>query len=751
MPLVGFGRSNQTMKLTRQKRLNYFYLSKFALSCFLMLLFLQTTKASEHNFQKSTLLSNQDCVSCHEQSQHDWHQSDHAKAMAIANTTSVLADFNNKGVESYGQKAYFFIKNGRYQVTVSYDDKTDTYPIKYTFGHFPLQQYLVETEKGRLQVLPFAWDSRSKEEGGQRWYHNYSHEEIRPEDRLHWRQPLQNWNGMCADCHSDGLVRNYDADKNSFASQFDNINVGCLSCHGDMSAHIKKSAKRNVGSDVILPRHPTGQWLRSIGEKTAHWQGSKRNNAFMDGCFACHSLRSPLTDGFKANQPFLEQFTPQLLATPNYYADGQIKEEVYVYGSFLQSKMYAAGVNCLDCHDKHTMKLRGEGNGLCLQCHGEEVYNVKSHHQHDDKSTGAQCVNCHMPENRYMGVDDRRDHSFKIPRPDLSIQFNTPNACIKCHDDKSNQWASDNLKTWHGKPTNILSSKQLLMRLNSGETITLVQHLSIISDENLDVISRATAIQLLSDTTQKLTIEVLSPYLFHKEPLLRLSATNAANLLSPADKIKALAPLLKDEFKAVRVSAARNLITSQISVADKTAFNDAFKALLHANDVNSWRGEGMANQGVLAIEMNVLTGAEKAFKKAIAIEPYFEAGYINLADIYRAQQRPFQVAAVLTKGMKNNPKSAALHYSYGLHLVRQKNMNKAILLFEKGLVLMPDEPQYAYTYLLALDGVGKSKQALRTLKKLILTYQNKSQLKELGLYLSQKLKSRDDYNWFMGL
>ena len=135
----------------------------------------------------------------------------------------------------------------------------------------------------------------------------------------------------------------------------------------------------------------------------------------MYNCFSCHALRAPLTDGIKANKPFLEQFTPQLPAAPNYYADGQIKEDVYFYGTFLQSKMYGKGVNCLDCHDKHTMKLKVEGNGLCLQCHGGEVYNVKEHYQHNEDSTGAQCVTFYMPENRYMGADDRRDHSFKIP------------------------------------------------------------------------------------------------------------------------------------------------------------------------------------------------------------------------------------------------------------------------------------------------------------------------------------------------
>ncbi|MEM5555741.1 multiheme c-type cytochrome [Pseudocolwellia sp. AS88] len=709
---------------------------------------MQASNIVEHDFKKSKSISNQQCVSCHEKSQYDWQQSDHSKAMAIAEKTTILADFNNKQVEHYGQKAHFFIKDDRYQVTMSYHDKADTYPIRYTFGHFPLQQYLVETEKGKLHVLPFAWDARKKVDGGQRWYHNYSHEEIRPEDRLHWRQPLQNWNGMCADCHSDGLVRNYEMKDNSFNTQFDNINVGCLSCHGDMTDHSKKAVKRNVSADTTSSKHPTGQWLRNLGDKTAHWQGEKRDNKFMDGCFACHSLRSPLNDGIKPNTPFLDQFSPQLLSSPNYHADGQIKEEVYVYGSFLQSKMYTAGVNCIDCHDKHTMKLKIEGNGLCLQCHGGEVYNVKEHHQHDNDSSGAQCVNCHMPDNRYMGVDDRRDHSFKIPRPDISQAFNTPNACTKCHDDKSNQWASESLVKWHGQPKPITTSKEYLMVLNSGQTVSIAQHLSIISDDKLDIISRATALQLLSYTTQTITADVLAPYLSHSEGLIRLSAANVATLLPLKDRVKYLSLLLQDQYKAIRVAAARGLVTSELLSTDKPLFDKAFKALINSNQINSWRGEGIANQGVLAIEMNNISAAEKSFINAIKVDPYFETGYINLADIYRAQQKPFQVASVLSKGIKNNPKSADLHYAYGLYFVRQKKIEKGITLFEQAMTLMPGNPQYAYTYILALDGAGQANQALAKLKTLIMNYQNNGQLKELGLYLSQKLNNRKDYDYF---
>ncbi len=711
----------------------------------------QAIPLEKYNFQKTNPISNQECTSCHQPQLHQWQSSDHAKSMALPDKNSVLANFNNIDVEHYGQKAYFFIKDNQYQVTISYDDNVDSYPIKYTFGHFPLQQYLVKTQNGKLQVLPFAWDARTKVDGGQRWYHNYSHEEIRPQDRLHWRQPLQNWNGMCADCHSDGLKRNYDADENSFKTNFDNINVGCLSCHGDMSEHIKQRKPQNVANDITSAQHPAGQWLRGVSDKTAHWQGAKRDNSFMDNCFSCHALRAPLTDGFKPNTPFLQQFMPQLPTAPNYYADGQIKEEVYVYGSFLQSKMYGKGVNCVDCHDKHTMKLKIEGNGLCLQCHGAEVYNKNSHHQHEESSAGAQCVNCHMPTTRYMGVDDRRDHSFKIPRPDLSAQFATPNACIKCHDDKTDQWASDNLEKWHGKPKSLLKSKQFLMALNSGQAINLEDHLSIIADTQLDVISRASALQMLNFTTQMLTIEILKPYLTHQDDLLRLSAASAALLLTPADRVLHLSPLLTDKYKAVRVAAARSLVTSKVAAEHQQAFNKAFTELLASNELTSWRGEGRANQGILALEQNQASAVEQAFLGVITVEPYFDSGYINLADLYRTQQRSVEVVSVLAKGMKNIPNSGALKYSYALHLVRIQQHGKALIFFEKAMLLEPSAAQYAYAYILSLDGQGETVKALNKLQKLIGNYSDSQQLKELGLYLAQKSRNREVYYWFMSL
>ena len=698
---------------------------------------------------------NQPCLSCHASEHQAWQQSDHANAMAKTSKATVLGNFNNKEVSHHGQKAKFFIEDDKYQVTVSYDDKIETFDISYTFGHFPLQQYLAETADGRFQILPFAWDARVKAVGGQRWYHNYSNEEIRPEDRLHWRQPLQNWNGMCADCHSDGLKRNYDVENNHFSTSWDGINVGCLSCHGDKRKEHAELAKTNSHAArhqmSLSSSHPTGKWLKAIGDKTAQWHGEKRDNTFMDNCFACHSLRSPLTDGFKPNQAFLDQFTPQFLTPPMYYADGQIKEEVYVYGSFLQSKMYAQGVNCLDCHDKHTMKIKIQGNGLCLQCHDAPTYNDKSHHQHQVDSTGAQCVNCHMTETRYMGVDDRRDHSFKIPRPDLSKQFGSPNACIKCHSEQDNDWALNKVTSWHGKSQPRSHTRANYYALHNGENISLTQQFNIVEDSEIDVLTRATALSMLTFTTQSLTATQLSSYINHKEDLLRLAAANVAILIPLPQRVQVLTPLLKDKRKAVRIAAARSILDARLTAQHFKTFEQAFSELKLANDISSWRGEGRLNQGVNALRMGKYAEAEHQFLQAIKIEPYLEAGYINLADFYRSSQKPSQVVSVLTKGMAKLPKSPDLKYAYGLHLVRQQQYLKATTFFQQASKLAPSNEQYLYAYILSLDGEGKTELALKKLQAVIHRFTYSQALKELGMQLAQKTKNRQAFQRFRSM
>ena len=354
------------------------------------------------------------CIECHKQEYDKWTGSHHDLAMQIANDSTILGDFNNVTAEIDGVSYLFFKKNKEFFVKIKeLDDSEIEYKITYAFGVTPLQQYLVDFDKGKKQVLRVTWDVVKK-----KWYHQYKGDAIEPDDWLHWTRGAQNWNTMCAECHSTNLQKNYDVDADAFNTSYSEINVACESCHGQAKSHINWAKKNPL-------------------DKNTHISRGLNQDEQLNQCAGCHARRSKLTANSEPGKNFEDQFILQTLSTEYYHGDGQIDEEDYVYGSFRQSKMYDEGVKCSDCHDPHTLKLKFDDNNLCIQCHAPTVYDTETHHFHAENTEASLCINCHMTGKNYMGNDFRRDHSFRIPRPDQSVAYGTPNACIGCHEDKN--------------------------------------------------------------------------------------------------------------------------------------------------------------------------------------------------------------------------------------------------------------------------------------------------------------------------
>lgn len=710
------------------------------------------------------------CVNCHKEQVEQWQVSDHAKAMDHANNSSVLADFDDSTIQHFTQTAYFFKIGSKFFAKLTEGGATTTYPITYVFGHYPLQQYLVETKTGQFQVFPFAWDARDKKEGGQRWYPNYPSQGMAINDRLHWKQPLQNWNGMCADCHSSGLKRNFDTDTLSFNSQFDEINVSCKSCHGDVLSHadinnsdfeendtelshlsgsVNESRKKS-GEIFAIKSHTLsrnekkslGKWLLREGSRIATWHEEKdgefvpasRDNSIMDTCFACHSLRSALTDGIKPQQSFLDQFSPSLLISPLYFADGQIREEVYVYGSFLQSRMYGAGVNCIDCHSPHSMKLKIEGNGLCLQCHSVDAYQGETHSKHTQSEEANQCINCHMPSRTYMGVDARRDHSFSIPTPHISDNTGSPNACLNCHD-KDNAWVSKQLIQWYGRDSTLSRIEEDYVSLMHGSSFSNQAILRIARSKSLPVLKRATALTMLPLTNQPLSDKELRHFIQSEEPLLRLAAAQAGPALLLHERMKSYVKLLDDKYRAIRIAAANNLTGTDLT---SKSFKSALSELTLSNKINQWRGEGSLNQSLVEFQSGNTAQVEALLKQGISVDPYFEANYINLAELYRNLHKIPLEKQILLTGAEKMPESDLFNYALGMFYIRNQDKPTAISYFKKATVLAPDNPQNWYIYALALDSIGETETGISILKNVIITTPDRSLVK-LGLSLSRKL------------
>ena len=355
----------------------------------------------------------------------------------------MLGDFNDARFEYFGTTSRFFTRDGAYFVET--DDaagKLQTFRIAYTFGWYPLQQYLVEFPDGRLQALSISWDSRPESAGGQRWYHLYPDAAITPGDPLHWTGAFQNWNSRCATCHSTGLTKGYSEQENRYQTRWKELTVGCEACHGPGSRHVAWA-----GGERVAARQGPGRAARcGVAARQRHAADPQRTGAAMSAqlqvCSGCHSRRTELQQPDTA-AGFFDNYLLSPLLEGLYHADGQILEEVYETGSFLQSRMHQNHVSCTNCHEPHGARLRATGNALCLQCHEPAKFQDRTHFFHEPGSAGAQCVNCHMPQQTYMGVDERRDHSFRVPDPVASVQFGVPNACTQCHKDRDDRWAAD--------------------------------------------------------------------------------------------------------------------------------------------------------------------------------------------------------------------------------------------------------------------------------------------------------------------
>ncbi len=670
------------------------------------------------------------CRSCHQSEWMGWRSSHHQKSMQIANENSVLGRFNNVINTINGEDSRFYKKGNEFWVNLEAGD----YKIEYVFGFDPLQQYLIKMDDGKYQTLPLSWDSRDAARGGQRWFHIYGDDHIPKNDRLHWQQPLQNWNGMCADCHSTGLKRNFSPINNQFDTSWDTVNVSCASCHDG------NNFKYSTGDDGL-------GWILEEGTNTASWNGPKRDRSEIEVCAACHSRRAPLTDGFKADDKFLDTFLPSSILAPEYFPDGQIHDEVYVWGSFMQSKMHANGVVCSDCHDPHSLQLKASGNDLCAQCHVPEYFNTAQHHKHQIGSTGAQCINCHMTSQTYMGVDDRRDHSFRIPRPVLSQQISSPDACTSCHTDQEVSWAIKHTNEWTENKPEEIHYGEILNDVFLGTHGAEQKLKAMLKDDEIPEIIRGSGYSLLSNYPNESTAELIKIGTLSPEPLVRLGAVQGSTFIPLDIRFAILSPLLSDEYRAIRVETVRALSDLQLEAIDKSnqqQYLDAEKEFLIAQNQTTWRGEGNFNLGLFQSAKANAPLAEQHYLDAIRIDPYFPASYINLADVYRTQGKTQQNAEMIDRGLSVLPENADLNFSKALHLIRIKQQNEALEFLGNAVKFAQNNAYYSYVYAVALNDLGNTDKSLEVLLAAYKLAQNDGNLNMMLLNHYSNIENWDE-------
>jgi predicted CXXCH cytochrome family protein len=683
----------------------------------------------------ATFVGSEVCADCHHAQANLWNTSQHKHAMQHATVASVLGNFGDASFDYYAVHSRFFKKDGKFMVeTDGPDGNLAVFEVKYTFGIAPLQQYLIEFPDGRLQALSIAWDSRPKEQGGQRWFHLYPNEEIKHDDILHWTKLNQNWNFMCAECHSTGVQKNYDAANDRFATTWAELSVGCEACHGKGSRHVSwahdqqrwSSFGRNEDPTkglaaflnerrgiTWLPDPKTGNPQRSIGPAVLRRE--------VETCGLCHARRGKFSEDWLPGQSLSDTHVVSTLARGLYHADGQMLDEVYNYGSFKQSKMFAAGVTCSDCHEPHAAKLRVSGDGVCLQCHATDRYEVATHHHHEGIAPAVTCASCHMPVRTYMQIDKRHDHSLRIPRPDLSVKLGTPNACNDCHADKSPEWAASTVEQWHGPNRKGFQNYAEAFHASwNGSADAAALLATVVANSATPAIARASALTELQSRVSPANIELARKGVTDPDPQVRIAALDMLDGIAGNRIWPIVSPLLSDSSRGVRIRAVSLLAdvsTANQPATDREAFERVAAEFVAAQRYNADRPEARSTLGNFFTRRGLFTDAETEYRAGLRLSPKYAPAAINLADLYRQLRRDGEAEAVLRTAIATSLQDAGLHHALGLTLTRQKRPDDALAEFRVATELEPDRLRYAYVYAVALHSAGQVDDSIKVLKE----------------------------------
>jgi tetratricopeptide (TPR) repeat protein len=653
---------------------------------------------------RATYVGRQSCRECHSGEFERWQGSDHDLAMDRATDDSVLGDFNDATLEHYGVRSKMFRDGGRYMIeTDGPTGELETFQIKYTFGARPLQQYMVEFGDGRVQVLPIAWDTFDK-----RWFHLYPDQEIPAGDWLHWTGAGQTWNYMCVECHSTGVERNYDVASDTYHTTYSEIDTSCEACHGPGSVHVELAGAKSLF------------WDRRLGYGLANLKKDAQSE--IETCAPCHSRRRVIYPGYEPGEKYLDYYVPELLAGDHYHVDGQIKEEDYVYGSFIQSLMYHKDVRCTDCHDPHTTKLKLEGNHLCGQCHEPGKYDGPLHHRHPVGTPGAQCVNCHMPETTYMVVDPRRDHSLRVPRPDLTVELGTPNACNGCHKDKTPEWAADITTKWYGAAGRddephfahaIAAGRQ--QKPEAEEALT---ELAVLKKQ--PAIVRASAMTLLSRYETRNRVRTALELLDDKEPLVRAAAIGGLEDDYENGTRLALLKMLDDPMRLVRMEAARVLSgfgSRGMSVTQRQEFERGLKEYLVGLTANNDQAAAHVNRAVVEENRGDAAAAEAAYRTALRVDAEDVAARMNLALLLDRRGETAESESLLREVIELQPAFAEAHYSLGLLLgAEPARLDEAAAALAEASRLAPQNARMMYNHGIAQQQLDHRPEAERALE-----------------------------------
>ncbi len=660
------------------------------------------------------------CRECHEEAFASWAQSNHGLAERRLDSELDRPAFDPPHTFHHGsQTTAVRLVDGQYEVeAVGLSRKPEVFQVVRVIGNDPLRQFLVPFPGGRLQTLEASYDPHRHE-----WFNVYGEEDRQPGEWGHWTGRGMNWNAMCAGCHNVRVRKNYEAATDSYHTAMIEHGVGCESCHGPLKRH---NAWRKLYPDKTL-KDPTLPVLST--------------NQVVATCAGCHARRGDLTGDFAVGDSFFDHYSLVIVDhSDTYYPDGQVRDEDYEYAAFLGSRMGNAGVSCLDCHDPHSMKTRLPGNWLCLRCHNGSYANAPviepvshAHHKvfgydtngvpvevdlmaYDPRKiaeTGGECVGCHMPVTPYMQRHPRHDHGYTIPDPLLTKQLGIPNACNRCHPDKSVDWALEATGKWYGAKMERASRQRTrtLASARRGDSSARVPLLTLLNTET-NAFWRAVATGMLEPWAGDPAVtESLRQHLDDPHPLVRERAVRALEPLVAANPglASALVARLDDPIRCVRVAAAWAL-RERVDLASRAGLE-----LRHMLDANADQPTGQMQQGAFELARHDLPGALASYQKAVAWDPNSAPIRHDLAVALSLAGRPRDALEQLQAACRLAPDEAEYSYKLGLAWSEVGDLNQAAAALERAVQLDPRHARAWYNLGLARNGLGHPAEALEAL------------------------------------
>jgi tetratricopeptide (TPR) repeat protein len=691
----------------------------------------------------------QSCRECHEKFYKLWAPSHHGLAMqpftAQLFQTRLTTQDNDVGI---GGSGYRVELNGeRGWVRESGPKENKKYPIVHALGGKNVYYFLTPMDRGRLQVLPLAYDVQRKS-----WFDTAAsgirHFQDIEEEPVGWKDPEYTFNTSCYGCHVSQFTRNYDLKTDTYNSVWREPGINCEACHGSAVEHVRvcrQAAKGKPPEDLKIAVIRPPKYRRKIAA---------------DACAVCHAKATPLTVSFQPGDDLFDHFDVGMLDLPDYYPDGRDLGENYTYTQWLMSPCAKSGqTDCLHCHTSSGRFRFTEDtkNNACMPCHAERVKNSSAHSHHPEGSVGNQCISCHMPKTEFARMR-RSDHSMLPPTPATTIAYKSPNACNVCHQDKDAAWADGLVRKWRKRDyqTPILLRASFIEAARKHDWKTLPAMLEYLERKNHDAVFAASLIRLLRFCNDDRKWPFLIRALEDPSPLVRASAAESLGDRIDEETLKGLSSVINDKSRLVRVRAASAMAAIPREALDAglaAAFDKAvgeFKATIDARP-DSWAshynlgGFYLAQQdyrqAVASIEtairlqpraiqpyvnisfayngLGLNDKAVQSLRKACELQPKSLEANLNLGLLLGEMGRLEEAATHLQKAAELDSASAVAAYNLGVINAKLGKMNSALDCLRRAYGLQPENPQYGYSLAFYLQQSGNNSNAVSILRRIV--------------------------------